>query len=131
MPPHLKIPSILTSRSRAPKVDVSASVSQQTSDEIHVEEVNLTVEDAQDVQVVSDSANDENTDGMPEDLNVPDIKTDDGQPVDLSVAHVKECKDENLCPVVFSFRNVYVINQVVSADDTMRDPWEHCVQECR
>ena len=67
-----------------------------------MEEVGLTVNNAQDVQVVSDSAKDKNTDGMPEDLIVSDIKTDDDQPVDLSVAHVKEGKDENLCPVDYS-----------------------------
>ena len=80
LPPHLKIPSILTSRSRAPKVDVSSSAGPQTSDDIHVEEVDLTVNNAQDVQVLSDSAKDKNTDGMPEDLIVSDIKTDDDQP---------------------------------------------------
>ena len=82
-----------------------------------MEEVDLSVDDAPDVQVVSDSANDENTDGTPEDLNVPDTKTDDDQPVDLSIPYVKESKCENLCPVDFSFRNVNVTDQVVSVDD--------------
>ena len=67
-----------------------------------------------DVQVVSDSANDENTDGTPEDLNVP-VKTDDDQPVDLSIPYVKECKMKIY--VDFSFRNVNVTDQVVSVDD--------------
>ena len=35
----------------------------------------------------------------------------------LSVAHVKECKDENLCPVDYSIQNANVTDQGVSADD--------------
>ena len=99
LPPHVKIPNYLTSRSRAPRVDVSSSVSPQTSDDIRVEEIKLPVNNAEDVQVLSDSAKDTNSDGMSEDLIVSDIKTDDDQPLDLSIAHVKEGTDENLCPV--------------------------------
>ena len=100
LPPHLRMPVYLTSRSRAPRVDVS--------DDIPVEEIDLSVNDANDVQVLSDIDKDKNTDGKSE---------DDDQPVDLSVAHAKESGEENLCPVDYSKPNANATDQCVSADD--------------
>ena len=95
------MPVYLTSRSRAPRVDVS--------DDIPVEEIDLSVNDANDVQVLSDIDKDKNTDGKSED--------DDDQPVDLSVAHAKESREENLCSVDYSKPNANATDQCVSADD--------------
>ena len=90
----------LTSKSRAPGVDVS--------DDIPVEEIYLSVNDANDVQVLSDTDKDKNTDGKSE---------DDDQPVDLSVACAKESREENLCPVDYSKPNANATDQCVTADD--------------
>ena len=61
-----------------------------------MEEIDLSVNDANDVQVLSDIDKDKNTDGKSE---------DDDQPVNLSVAHAKESREENLHPVDYSKPN--------------------------